>query len=168
MRRTCLSEIPLVLSSPELLLEPIDHVLERVVVLMVEEVATWLHLDELLHELLLRNVGQDDVLRVLVEDCELVRDARGILLLLLLECLLELIKILTSQELRVLGDFSKRSVAGCDVSLYNFLQIFVRFVADPQLRPDVGTDSFLVLADVDVHNIRLVELPGESDVVRSS
>lgn len=67
----------------------------------------------------------------------------------------------------MLCDFSKRAVAWSDVSLYNFLQILVRFVADPQLGPDVGTDGFLVLCDVDVDNIGLVELPGESDVVRS-
>jgi hypothetical protein len=94
LRRTRLPEIPLVLATPKLLLEPIDHVLEGIVVLVVEEVASWFHLDELLYELLLGNVGQDNVLWILVEDCELVWDARGIFLLLLLECLLELIKIL--------------------------------------------------------------------------
>ena len=75
LRRASLPEVPLVLPCPELLLEPVDHVLEGVVVLVVEEVAPWLDLDELLHQLSLWNVGQDDVLRIFVEDCELVGNA---------------------------------------------------------------------------------------------
>lgn len=46
-----LSEIALVVSGSELLLEPVDLVLEWVVILMMEEVASWLDLDEFFHHL---------------------------------------------------------------------------------------------------------------------
>jgi len=48
------------------LLEPVDHVLERVVVLVVEEVASWLHFDELTDQVFLWNVAHDDILGILL------------------------------------------------------------------------------------------------------
>ena len=168
LRGACLPEIPLVLSCPELLLEPVDHVLEGVVVLVVEEVASGLDLDELPHQLFLRDVGHDDVLRILVEDCELVGDARGVLLLLLLDCMLKLLQVLAPQEFWVLYDLPKRTVARSDVPLDDLLQVVVGLVANPQLCADVCSDGLLLLGDIDVHDVAFVELPGESEMISSS
>ena len=54
------------------MLEPVYHVLEGVVVLVMEEVTSRLYFDEFFYELFLWDVSKDDVLRVLVQDCELV------------------------------------------------------------------------------------------------
>ena len=67
----------------------------------------------------------------------------------------------------MLSDLSERAIARSDVPLDDFLQVLVGLVADLQLGTDVGTDSFVVLCDVDVHNVALMELPGESDVIIS-
>lgn len=72
--RASLSDVALVFSVSELLLEPVDHVLERIVVLVVEEVASWLDLNELSNHILLWNISQYNILWILVEDGKSVRD----------------------------------------------------------------------------------------------
>lgn len=57
LRRASLSNVSLVILGPKLLLEPVDHVLEWIVVLVVEEVSSRFNLDELFYELLFRNVS---------------------------------------------------------------------------------------------------------------
>lgn len=60
-------------------------------VLVVEGVSSWFHLDEFFHHLLLWDVSQDDELRVLVQNGELVWDARVILSLLIFQAFLHLL-----------------------------------------------------------------------------
>lgn len=102
LRRYCLSDVPLVVTASEFLLEPIDHVLEWVVVLVMEEVASGLDLDELSDELFLWNVSHDHILWVLVQYRESVWDSGCIFSLLSFQSLLELIEIRGLQELGVL------------------------------------------------------------------
>lgn len=163
--RSCFSHISLVISLSEFLLEPVYHILERIMVLMMEEVTSRFHFYELLHKLLLWHVCKDNVLRVLVEDCELVRDARSILLFFLFNSLLEFINILAPKELWMLSDFSKRSVARCDVSLNNLLKIIISLIADPEFRSNICTNCFVMLSDVDMNDIGFIELPCQSDVI---
>lgn len=55
-------------------LEPINQVHERIMIILVEVVASGLDLDVLFDQLIFRQVAEDHVLRVLVENTELVRD----------------------------------------------------------------------------------------------
>lgn len=92
LRTGCLSEVPLIVLGPELLLEPVDHVLEWVMVLVMEEEALRFDLYELLYHLDLGDVAQDHVLRILLKDCEPVWDTGIVLLLLLLYCFRQVVK----------------------------------------------------------------------------
>ena len=76
-------------------------------VLLMEEVATRLDLDELFHKLFLWDVSKDNILRVLVEDCELVRDTRWILFFLSLNALLEFLLVADLDELGMLKNLSE-------------------------------------------------------------
>lgn len=145
--------------------EPVDHVLKRIVILMVEEIAPGLDLDELSDELLLRNVGEDDILRILVPDRKLVWNPGCIFGLLGLQVLLEVIDSLRLQELRVLKHLSDGPVAWSDVSLDYFLEVLVGFVRDGQLGADVGSDGLLGFLDVDVDDVVLVELPCQRQMI---
>lgn len=101
-----LSQVTLILPRSELLLEPVDHVLEGVVVLVMEEVASRLDFDELFYHFSARQVDQDHVLRILVQDRESVRDLVLVLCLLSFHYLLDFLQILALLELRVLDHFT--------------------------------------------------------------
>ena len=106
LRRASFTKESLVLLSSELLLEPVNHVLERIVVLLVEEVASWLHFYKLFHQFFLGHVSKDNILRVLVENSELVRNSGCIFLLFSLNALFELLDIVGLDELWMLENLS--------------------------------------------------------------
>jgi len=125
LRTTGLAKVALVLTASELLLKPVDHVLEGVVELVVEEEATRFDLDELFDDFFLGNVGDDDELRVLFKDSKAVRDLGVVFLLLVLNHLLEIFETLTiSSKLGMLSDFSDKSVAWSDVSFLDLMKVF--------------------------------------------
>lgn len=78
--RLGLLDKPLIHLSIELFLKPINHVLERVMVLMVEEVASWFYFDELTYHniVFLRNISHDDILRVLFRNSKPIWNSCGI------------------------------------------------------------------------------------------
>lgn len=115
------------------MLEPIDHVLERIVVLVVEEITSWLDLDELFDQVLLGNVGQDHVLGVLVQDGEAIRDSGVVFTFLNLERSLDFIEVCALDELGMLNDFSERPVARGQVPLDDLLEVLVALFADGEL-----------------------------------
>lgn len=90
---------------------------------------------------------------VLIQHRELIRDARWIFLFLLLNGFLQLILCASLDELGMLEHLSQRSVAWNDVSLHYLLQILIEIVSNPELGPNVCSDSFLKLSDVDMDNI---------------
>jgi hypothetical protein len=90
------------------------------------------------------------------------------LLLLVLELKLHFIERLAAQELRVEYDLSQRPIAWRDVSLDDLLKSLVGLVADHKFRADVGTNCLLFLLDVDVHDGRLKELPGQREVINAT
>ena len=115
------------------MLEPVDHVLEWVVILVMEEVASRFDLDELLDHLFLWDVTKDHILRVLVQNGEPVWNPGVILGLFLLDSQLELIVTLALQELWMVSDFSQRPVARSEISLNYLLEILVTLVRNDQL-----------------------------------
>ena len=137
-------------------------------ILMMEEIATRLDFDELFNHLFLRNVAHNDILRVLLNHSESVWNSRVILCFLSFESFLEVIKILASHELWMLNDFSKRSIARCDVSLNNLLEVLIIFITDLKSLTNVCTDSFVILLNIDVDDIALIELPSQCKIACSS
>jgi hypothetical protein len=89
------------------LLKPVDKVLEWILVLVVEEVTSWLDLDELFHDVLLWNVRKDDILRVLRKHGESVWNTSVVLILLNFKNLLELVKLFNIEEFRMLSHLSE-------------------------------------------------------------
>lgn len=118
----------MVVTRAELLLEPVDHVLEGVVILVMEEVASRFDLDELLDHLFLWDVAKNYVLRVLVEDGKPVRDPGVVFSLLLLDSQFKLIIALALQELRMIGDFPQGPVARSEIPLDNLLKILISLI----------------------------------------
>jgi hypothetical protein len=118
----------LVISGSELLLEPVDHVLEGVVVLVMEKVTSWLHFDEFTYQVLLWDVSHDHVLRILVRYGKSVWNSGAVFLLLLLQGFFEIIITNAFQEFWMLKNFSDGSIARCDVSLDNLLEVLIKFI----------------------------------------
>ena len=79
------SDISLIFRVSLLLLKPVDQILERIPILVMEEESSWLDLDELTNQLFLWNVCQNQVLRILIKTSKLVRNSRCICLLLFLK-----------------------------------------------------------------------------------
>ena len=66
----------------------------------------------------------------------------------------------------MLHSVSEELVGRLDVALHNLLQILKEFLsANLKLCADRGSRSFVVLLNINVHDILLVELPCQSDVV---
>lgn len=159
-------EEALILALPVILLEPGDQVLERVQVLHVEEVTVRLHLDELRHNFhTLRNVCQNEVLWIVVEHGESVRDLVGIALLLGQQCLLHLFHGSAPHELVVNDDLAQSTIARRDVALDDLLKVLIVLVTDLESRADHGAGHLVALFDVNVNNVALEELPREHDIV---
>lgn len=68
-------------------------------------------------------------------------------------------------ELRVLSHLADLSVARDDITLGDFVQVFVELLADLELRTDVSSKRLVMLLDVDVDDVLVVELPCQSQVV---
>ena len=66
LRRLSLSDISLVVFRPEFLLKPINHILEWIMILVVEEVTSWLNFDKFSDQLFLGNVAHNHVLWILL------------------------------------------------------------------------------------------------------
>jgi hypothetical protein len=66
LRRPSVPQSPLIISCFELRLEPIDQIHEGIVVILVEVIPFRFDLDVLLNQLILGQVSQNDVLRVLI------------------------------------------------------------------------------------------------------
>ena len=108
------------------------------------------------------------MLRVFLEDSEPVRYAGRVSVLLSLEYLIELLEFSARRELHVAGSLAHEFIAGSNVSLDDLLEVLKGvLVADPQPRSDSRTWRLVKLEDVDVHEVRGEELPGQSDVVRA-
>lgn len=108
------------------------------------------------------------MLRVFLEDSEPVRYAGRVSVLLSLEYLVELLEFSARRELHVAGSLAHEFIAGSNVSLDDLLEVLKGvLVADPQPRSDSRTWRLVKLEDVDVHEVRGEELPGQSDVVRA-
>ena len=78
-------DIILIFRVSLLLLKPVDQILERIPILVMEEESSWLDLDELTNQLFLWNVCQNQVLWILIKTSKLVRNSRCICLLLFLK-----------------------------------------------------------------------------------
>lgn len=94
----------------------------------MEEVTSWLHLDEFTHQVFLWDVTHDHVLRILVRDGESVWNSGAVFLLLLLQGFLKIIITDALQEFWMLKNFSDGSIARSDVSLDNLLEVFIKFI----------------------------------------
>lgn len=149
----------LVLAGAPVVLEPVDQVLERSVALVVEVEAFRPDFDELFDNFLTRNVRKHDVLRVLRQNRETVRNALRLLFLLFSHSFLELFISLSVQKLGVAGHFADKTVAWDDVALDDFTQVVERVVADQQAFTNGCTLWLVLLSDVDVHKMLLEELP---------
>jgi len=68
----------------------------------------------------------------------------------------------------MLGHISEGSIAGCDISFNNFLEIFVIFITDSQSRTNVGSDRLVMLNNVNVDNVCLIEFPSKSEMICAS
>lgn len=72
----------------------------------MEEETARLHLDELSDYIFLRDVSQDQVLRVVIEDGEAIRNLARVFSLLFEEQLLHLLHLGAPAELRMHGDLT--------------------------------------------------------------
>jgi len=68
----------------------------------------------------------------------------------------------------MLSHISEGSVAGCDVSLNDFLKILVVFITDSQSRTNVGSYRLVMLNNVDVDYVGLIEFPSKSEMICAS
>lgn len=125
------------------------------------------YLDVFFSHHLPRNVSKNDVLRIFRKDSELVWNPGRLVLFLILQMLIKLCTALTLYELYVGNSFIQELVARSDISFYDLLEVIIElFFADLQLRADCCAWGFVMLLDVDVHDVVIVELPSESDGVR--
>jgi hypothetical protein len=108
------------------------------------------------------------MLTVFLEDSEPVRYAGRVSVLLSVEYLVELFEFSACCELLVAGSLAHEFIAGSNISLDDLLEVLKGvLVADSQPRFDSSTWRLVKLNDVDVHDVRGEELPGQSDVVRA-
>lgn len=68
----------------------------------------------------------------------------------------------------MLSNISEGSIAGCDISLNDFLKIFIVFITDSQSRTNVGSDRLIMLNNVDVDYVGLIEFPSKSEMICAS
>lgn len=74
LRACSSSQKSLVLRGTKLLLEPIDQTDEWVMILSMEMIASWLHLNEFTNKCLVWNVAKNDILGIVIKHNEFVWD----------------------------------------------------------------------------------------------
>jgi hypothetical protein len=65
----------------------------------------------------------------------------------------------------MLNNFKKTSIAYCNISLNNFLQIFISFITNSEKRTNISTYRLIFLDNVNMNNIIFKELPCKSQMI---
>ena len=65
----------------------------------------------------------------------------------------------------MLNNFKKTSIAYCNISLNNFLQIFISFITNSQKRTNISTYRLIFLDNINMNNIIFKELPCKSQMI---
>ena len=106
------------------------------------------------------------MLRVVGENSEFVGDPVWVLGFLLFKHRVELLTSGAGDKLRVQHGILEELVARLDVALYDFLKVLEEVLSSNlEFGPNRGTWGFAMLLDVDVHDVLIVELPSQCDVV---